>query len=138
MDNTVQTIQDKHEYIITFLCKCGIVCKNIHSLHNHMFPREVLLNDDKYEDIRKEIPTLKKIFSSSYMTSLQTTADKTQKWPLINIVRQVLKRIDFKLTPIRLCDGYNKDKKKKYKRMFLIEKIQNINDYKLNGVITKD
>lgn len=127
---------NNNEFLMSFLGKCGILCQDVASLNNHPFPREVLLNDEKYDIIKNDIPTLKKLFSSSYMTSLQTTAEKNQRWPLINIVRQVLKRLDFKLTPVRHCDGYNKERKKKYKRMFLIEKINNIDNYVFSNNLT--
>lgn len=119
---------DFNLFFINFLNKCGIYCNSIDTLDSISFPRELLLSDEIYEIIKKDIPALRHFFSSSYMTSLQTTAEKNQKWPLINIVRQLLKRIDYKLTPIRKCDGYTKDKKKKFKRMFIIQKLiqQNI------------
>lgn len=51
---------------------------------------------------------------------MQKDADKSQRWPLINIVRQILHKYNYKLEPIRVCDGYAKDGKKKYKRLFQI------------------
>lgn len=119
---------DFNVFFIHFLNKCGIPCDSIQSLDSISFPRELLLSDEIYEIIKHDIPTLRNFFSSSSMTSLQNTAEKNQKWPLINIVRQLLKRIDYKLTPIRKSDGYTKDKKKKFKRMFIIQKLihQNI------------
>ena len=48
-----------------------------------------------------------------------------QKWP-INIIRQILKTVDYNLKPIRLSDGYTKARKKKYKRLFKIEKMKAI------------
>jgi hypothetical protein len=58
------------------------------------------------------------------MTSLQQNAEKNQKWPLINIVRQILNKYNYKMIPIRKCDGYTLDGIKKYKRFFQIEKKQ--------------
>ena len=49
-----------------------------------------------------------------------------QKWPLINIVRQILNSIGFKLVPIRKANGYTKDKQKIYKRFFKISKLISI------------
>jgi hypothetical protein len=60
-------------------------------LHGQLIPRDMLLNDSIYADIKKRIPELKKLFSSSAMTSLQESAQTTQKWPLLNLVRQILK-----------------------------------------------
>ena len=55
-----------------------------------LIQRDVLLNDSLYNDIQKKIPDLKKRFSSSYMTSLHKGAKQQQKWPLLNLVRQIL------------------------------------------------
>ena len=46
------------------------------------------------------------------MTSLQTNAPGKQKWPLLNLVRQILKAIDYKMTPQRKSNGYTKRWKK--------------------------
>ena len=72
--------------------------------------------------VKEEIVELKKKFSSSSLTSLQKTAESGQKWPLLNLVRQVLKTCNYQMKPIRRSDGYKKDGKKKYKRFFLIGK----------------
>jgi hypothetical protein len=56
------------------------------------------------------------------MTSLQKNADKSQKWPLLNLVRQILNVYDYKMDPIRKSDGYTLEGVKKYKRYFLINK----------------
>ena len=88
-----------------------------------LIPREQLLDDKKYDDIQKKLHELKKNFSSSFMTSLQKNAAKTQKWPLLNLVRQILGVYKYYMRPIRKSDGYTKDGVKKYKRFFIIEKI---------------
>jgi len=100
----------------------GLEFQEIKDINGHIIPREVLLSDDKYEEIKKLIPELKKIFSSSFMTSLQKNADKNQKWPLLNLVRQLLSVYEFKMKPIRKADGYTLERVKKYKRYFQIYK----------------
>jgi hypothetical protein len=59
------------------------------------------------------------------MTSLQKNADKSQKWPLLNLVRQILNVYNYKMDPIRKSDGYTLEGVKKYKRYFLINKKSN-------------
>jgi len=85
-------------------------------------PRESLISDDKYEEIKKLIPDLKKHYSSSFMTSLQTNAETSQKWPLLNLIRQLLNVYKYKMEPIRKSDGYTLEGVKKYKRYFQIKK----------------
>ena len=60
--------------------------------------------------------------SSTSFTAVQKNADKSQRWPLINLIRQILRKYDYLLVPKRICDGYTKDGIKKYKRFFEIKK----------------
>jgi len=103
----------------------GINIVSIDDLDNFFIPREQLLSDLKYEEIKKLIPELKKNFSSSFMTSLQKNAEKEQKWPLLNLVRQILNIYNYQMAPIRKSDGYTLEGVKKYKRFFQIIKSKN-------------
>jgi len=87
-----------------------------------IIPRETLLSDTVYEQVKTKIPELKKNYSSSFMTSLQKNADKSQKWPLLNLVRQILNVYHYKMEPIRKADGYTLEGVKKYRRFFQIKK----------------
>ena len=100
----------------------GIEFETLLDLNGLFIPREMLLSDNKYDEIKKLIPDLKKNYSSSLMTSLQKTAEKSQKWPLLNLVRQILNTYNYKMEPVRKADGYTLDGIKKYKRFFLIKK----------------
>lgn len=108
------------------LNQSGIYFEKMEDLHGLMIPREHFLTDSKYDEIKKLIPELKKKYSSSVMTSLQQNAAKVQRWPLLNIVRQILSRYNFKMEPIRKSDGYTLDGVKKYKRFFQIERKNTI------------
>ena len=90
------------------------------TLHGQLIPRETLLNNALYADMKKRIPELKKLFSSSAMTSLQESAETNQKWPLLNLVRQILHGYKYNMLPIRKSDGYTPEGVKKYKRFFQI------------------
>lgn len=105
------------------LVKSGIYFDNEEELDGILILRESLLCKEKYESMKKEIEILKKTLSSSFLTALQKTAPTMQKWPLLNLVRQILSSYKYKMTPIRKCDGYTPDGIKKYKRFFLISKI---------------
>lgn len=110
--------------IKTLLFLIGLNFEILNDLDGLLIPREQLLDDKKYDEIKKHIPELKKKFSSSFMTSLQKNADKIQKWPLLNLVRQILLFYNYKMEPIRKSDGYTLEGVKKYKRFFQIKKIQ--------------
>jgi hypothetical protein len=103
----------------------GFKFLNINDLDGLLIPREQLLSDSKYEEIKKLIPELKKNFSSSFMTSLQKPAEKYQKWPLLNLIRQILNVYHFQMKPIRKSDGYTLTGIKKYKRFFLLHNKAN-------------
>lgn len=60
------------------------------------------------------------------MTCLQKTANINQKWPLLNLIRQILHKNGYEMVPIRKCDGYTLDKIKKYKRFFNCKKISHL------------
>ena len=113
---------DKEVQNIFFIL--GLNIEKIEDINGLFIPREQLLCDLKYEEIKKLIPNLKRTFSSSFLTSLQKNADKCQKWPLLNLVRQILHVYNFKMVPIRKSDGYTLDGVKKYKRFFSV--ISNI------------
>jgi hypothetical protein len=100
----------------------GLEFMDIKELDGCIIPREELLSDSKYDKIKNLIPNLKKIYSSSCMTSLQKHADKYQKWPLLNLTRQILSVYHYKMEPIRKSDGYTLEGVKKYKRFFQIKK----------------
>jgi len=104
----------------------GIKIDVINDLNNFLVPREQLLCDLKYEEIKKLIPNLKKNFSSSFMTCLQQNAEQKQKWSLLNLVRQVLNSYHYKMIPIRKSDGYTLEGVKKFKRFFQITKNTNL------------
>ena len=85
-----------------------------------------MLSEKTYESVKEKIPDLKKKLSSSSLTSLHKNAKQDQKWPLLNLVRQILKTYNYTMKPIRKANGYTKDGKKKYKRFFIINKLMSI------------
>ena len=113
---------------VKFLNTIGLVFEDPAGLDGQLIPRDMLLNTEVYNSIKDSIPEFKKLFSSSTLTSLHKNAQESQKWPLINITRQILKQNNFKMVPIRKSDGLTPDKKKKYKRFFQIQKLKQITE----------
>lgn len=111
-------------FLLSFLNKCGLNIKTIELINGYELERDILLNLNIYQNVQSEIPELKKYLSSSMFTSVQKNANNIQKFPLINLVRQILKRMGYNLTPKRLCNGYDDNGKKKYKRLFRIQLIE--------------
>jgi hypothetical protein len=116
-----------------FLNKCYINCNSIDALDGFIISRDILISNELYNSIKKDINTLKSILHSSLNTSVQKTAQANQKWPLINLIRQLLKYYNYNLSPKRVADGYTKDGKKKYKRFFEIKKIDKCNNFNLQS-----
>jgi hypothetical protein len=95
---------------------------DINNLEDFELEREILLDDNKYKMIKAKIVEFKQIASSDNLTCLHENAQNKQKWPLLNLVRQILKHYKYIMKPIRKCDGYTLDGIKQFKRYFLIRK----------------
>ena len=108
----------------------GLEFNNFDELNGMIISRDLLLSDSKYDELKYCIPELKKNYSSSFMTCLQKDADKSQKWPLLNLIRQILHVYGYKMEPIRKADGYTLEGVKKYKRYFLVHNKNISNEIK--------
>ena len=106
--------------VLILMNKMNLNCSGIDELNGQMIERDIFLNDLLYDSLKPNIDIMKKYLSSTYLTSLQKTANTSQKWPLLNLVRQILKCYKLKMKPIRKSNGYTPDGKKLYKRFFLI------------------
>ena len=124
LDESINIKDTYNEEIKNFLKRCSIYYNNIEELDGMLICRDILLLEQTYTSLQDYIPIIKKYFSSSSMTCLQENAHNNQKWPLLNLVRQILKANNFIMSPIRKAHGYDKDKKKLFKRYFKIEKIK--------------
>lgn len=112
------------DIILNLFKTININIKNINELKGVTIERDVFLDAKKYDSFLPQIKELKQYLSSSSLTGLQDTAKEKQRFPLLNIVRQVLKIYYLKMIPIRKADGYEKSGKKKYKRFYFIESIE--------------
>jgi hypothetical protein len=96
---------------------------SLEDLTNLTFPREILLQKKNQQNLMSLIPEMKLAFNSSYLTCLHDNSIYKQKYPGINLVRQVLKCHHMSLTPKIISNGYEKATgKKKVSRIFKIEK----------------
>ena len=118
----------KDDLIIKFLKIFNININNFDELNGLIIERDDLIDiygniNNKYEQIKLLIPELKKHFSSTKLNSLHKNASYNQKWPVLNILRQILKTKNFILVPKRMANGYTKSGQKLYRRIFTISKI---------------
>ena len=119
-------MEKREEVLKKFFNQIGIEIEATNNLDGVLITRETLLMDEKYNNIKKEelIQELKKIFSSTFLTSLQKNAEKNQRWPLLNLTRQILTQLGYNMVPHRKSDGKDATGKKKYKRFFIIQKTK--------------
>jgi hypothetical protein len=123
---TTTTMTTTENELISFVCMALSIHPN-ELQEGTIIPRDVLLSSDKYEQLKPHIIRLKKIFSSKCMTSMHASAELHQKWPCLNLVRQVLKRMGYNIQPERRCAGYDDSGKKLFERFFRInKKTQNV------------
>tara|TARA_B110000305_G_C19460407_1_gene653912 strand:- start:816 stop:1247 length:432 start_codon:yes stop_codon:yes gene_type:complete len=108
------------------LNKIGLPFEESDELLNQLVPRDIFLDKEVYKEIYNEIPILKAYLKSSKYTCLHNNAEINQRWPLLNITRQILRNHNYKMEPIRKAEGYTEDGTKIYKRYFLICKIPEI------------
>ncbi len=109
--------------INTILSTLDISFNYLENTKTVLVERDIFLDLNKYKSLKESIKILKTKLKSCDFNCLHDNAIDKQRWPLLNLVRQLLKNINYKMKPIRKSDGYTEDKKKKYKRYFLIEKI---------------
>lgn len=121
---SVEPTIDHDKMIKDFLNRCGLVFTEWEQLDGMTLPRDTLLSASIYEKVKKDIVKLKELYSSGSLTSLQKNAQTSQKWPLLNLVRQILKSNEYKMDPRRKSNGYTPEGKKKYIRSFVIKKIK--------------
>jgi len=116
--------------LLDILKKCNIIIEDNNLVSRLLIPREILLSKEKFVELSEEIKNIKKKFSSSRLTSLQSTAKDNQKWPLLNLVRQLLKASNVRMVPKRTSNGYGKNGKKKFRRYFILEEFKKVNEKK--------
>jgi hypothetical protein len=127
-------------FIRLFLNKCKVFFNTYSQLDGLLIPRDIFLDDEKYYTLinSNDFCKIKELFSSSLYTSLHKTASKKQKFLLLNLVRQILRGLYFKMTPIRKSNGYDKTGKKLFKRYFLVEKMKVLETSSIISVSSND
>jgi len=101
----------------------GINFNDISELNGRIYTREIFIDINKYQKIKDLIVDLKDILSSTHLTCLHNNALERQKWPLLNLIRQILNTYGFEMYPFRKSNGYTEEGKKKFKRFYLIKYV---------------
>jgi hypothetical protein len=110
--------------IIQMFSELSIKISNIEDLDNMQLSRDIFLDTELHKNLINYVPYLKKYLKSSMLTSLHDNSIIKQKFPSINIFRQILKCQGYKMTPFIVSNGYQKNNGKKViKRFFSINRI---------------
>ena len=114
----------EHKQFISFLKQVGIINNNLNELDSTLIERDMLVLKD-IDNFKEVINDIKQIYTvnSTSIPSLKKSAKHKQKWPVLNLTRQILKVINYNMEPIRKSNGYTLEGKKLYKRFFIIKKI---------------
>ena len=97
---------------------------SLEELENITLNHKTLQSPELINEFYKLIPELRKIYDSHYLTCLHKNSLEKQKFPVINMLRQLLKCNNYKLKPKIVIHGYNPITKAKIiERFFTINKI---------------
>jgi hypothetical protein len=100
-----------------------ITCET--DLINMTLNQKYLRSEKFKEKIITMIPKLKQKYKSHKLTCLHNNSLYKQKFPTINMIRQILKCNNLKLEPYVVCNGYEKNTNHKIcERFFLIKKLE--------------
>ena len=123
--NIAATTNNLDDLIIKMLSDIDIKVDNLDNLNNLIIERDHFINNCFYPVLKTYIPLLKDYLKSSSLTGLHSNSEKKQRYPSINIVRQVLKCRGYKLVPMIVSQGYDKSTgRKKTKRYYKIIKMK--------------
>ena len=114
---------EKFELLKEIFSLLNYTITNNDDLFNIILNNHSLRNKDLIEKMYNLIPKLKQKYKSSKLTCLHINSIDKQKFPCINMIRQILKCNNLKLHPYIVCKGYNKSGKKICERYFTIIKI---------------
>tara|TARA_B110000967_G_C18563853_1_gene401456 strand:- start:203 stop:562 length:360 start_codon:yes stop_codon:yes gene_type:complete len=105
----------------------SIIKYNISSyeeLKNLTLSNSYLRTNEFNEKMVEMIPKLKKKYKSHTLTCLHKNSLEKQRFPTINMIRQILKCNDLKMQPYIVCKGYDPISKHKIlERYFIIKEI---------------
>ena len=100
-----------------------ITCEE--DLVNMTLNQKYLCSEKFKENIITMIPKLKHKYKSHKLTCLHNNSLDKQKFPTINMIRQILKCNNLKLEPYVVCNGYEKNTNHKiFERYFLIKNLE--------------
>jgi hypothetical protein len=92
-------------------------------ISNIILRQDTLKSNTLITDLNNKVPNLKSYYNSSKLTCLHKNSLDKQKFPAVNMFRQILKCNSFKMEPYVISKGYDKFSGKK-----LVERYYRIRD----------
>jgi hypothetical protein len=119
------------EEIVKILAVLGISVKTEKDLFDVLIHRDDLLRVDIEQRLAEFVDSLKEKYKSSMLNCLHKNRETKQKFPAINLIRQILKCNGYQLKPLVFSKGYSKHNGKKLvERNFKIVRLGNFADIK--------
>lgn len=111
------------ESVIVELCnEIHISCEQIEDLDQKIIQRDTLLTESVANVILSYKEKIRPFLKSDKYSCLHSNSTSKQKYPSINLLRQILKAVAIHMKPIRFYDGYDKSTGKKIiQRAFILQ-----------------
>ena len=114
---------DKFKLLVDIFQAIDIKITNREDLGNIILRQDTLKDRNLIEELYRKAPNLKSFYNSSKLTCLHKNSLDKQKFPAVNMYRQLLKCNNFKMEPYVVSKGYNKYSGKK-----IVERFYRIKD----------
>lgn len=127
-DNTEKSSEQlKQELLVKLLNLMKIECNNIKEALGTIIEQSQIKNFELDKTCFGYVEELKKFYKSNMLNCLHKNSLSKQKYPAVNMLRQILKCNNIKLKPFNVCNGYNKSTGNKIVKRFY--KIMTMEDY---------
>tara|TARA_X000000950_G_scaffold278510_2_gene369619 strand:- start:1704 stop:2204 length:501 start_codon:yes stop_codon:yes gene_type:complete len=109
---------DKFKLLVELFDAIDIKIKTREDLLNIILRQDTLKDRNLIEELYRKAPNLKSFYNSSKLTCLHKNSLDKQKFPAVNMYRQLLKCNNLKMEPYVVSKGYNKYSGKKIVERF--------------------
>ena len=117
---------DKFKLLVELFDAIDIKVKTREDLLNIILRQDTLKDRNLIEELYRKAPNLKSFYNSSKLTCLHKNSLDKQKFPAVNMYRQLLKCNNLKMEPYVVSKGYNKYSGKKIvERFYRIKELKN-------------
>tara|TARA_B100000963_G_C22600503_1_gene660003 strand:- start:101 stop:601 length:501 start_codon:yes stop_codon:yes gene_type:complete len=120
---------DKFKLLVELFDAIDIKIKTREDLLNIILRQDTLKDRNLIEELYRKAPNLKSFYNSSKLTCLHKNSLDKQKFPAVNMYRQLLKCNNLKMEPYVVSKGYNKYSGKKIvERFYRIKELKSKDD----------